>query len=100
MDAEQTPAQALRASVSSAGSQSALARICGVTQAAVWKWLDGGKHLPAEHVLKVEQHTGVSRYLLRPDIYPAPAVTVSSDLSAEVASVASNTSDAFDRDRA
>lgn len=53
------------------GSQARFARLIGVAQPSVWKWLDRGKALPAEHVLRVEQSTGVSRHLLRPDIYPA-----------------------------
>lgn len=32
--------------------------------------MQSGKRLPAEHVLAVEAATGVSRHLLRPDIYP------------------------------
>lgn len=65
-----TPSESLRASVEIVGSQSAYARICGVSQTAVWKWLQSGKRLPAEHVLIVEARSGVSRHLLRPDIYP------------------------------
>lgn len=65
-----TPLESLKDAVALAGSQSAFARICGVSQAAVWKWLQNGKRLPAEHVLTVEAATGVSRHLLRPDIYP------------------------------
>lgn len=49
-----------------------MARICGVSQPAVWKWLQSSKRLPAEYVLRVETATGVSRHALRPDIYPAP----------------------------
>lgn len=100
MDPELTPFAALKASVSSAGSQSALARICGVTQAAVWKWLDGGKHLPAEHVLTVERETGVSRHLLRPDLYPCdPSVTPVStaDLPARLTPVACDRAPALHR---
>lgn len=47
-----------------------MAGICGVTQTAVWKWLQSSKRLPAEYVLRVEAATGVSRHHLRPDIYP------------------------------
>lgn len=61
----------LKSAVEAAGSQTAFAEICGVSQAAVWKWLNGEKHLPAEHVLKVEAATGISRHDLRPDLYPA-----------------------------
>lgn len=66
-----TPFEALKKAVETAGSQSALARICSVSQTAVWKWLQSAKRLPAENVLRVEAATGVSRHHLRPDIYPA-----------------------------
>jgi DNA-binding transcriptional regulator YdaS (Cro superfamily) len=65
-----TPQQALSQAVTRIGSQSAMARLLGISQAAVWKWLDDGMVLPAEHVLKVECATNVSRCDLRPDIYP------------------------------
>lgn len=68
---EPTPFEALKEALTRAGSQSALARICGVSQAAVWKWIDGGKCLPPQHALTVERETGVSRHALRPDMYPA-----------------------------
>lgn len=53
-----------------AGSQTAFAVICEVSQAAVWKWVQSSKRLPGEHVLRVEAATGVPRYHLRPDLYP------------------------------
>jgi DNA-binding transcriptional regulator YdaS (Cro superfamily) len=65
------PLEALHAAVEAAGSQSELARICNVTQPAVWRWLQTAKRLPAEYVLTVEAATGIPRHLLRPDIYPA-----------------------------
>jgi DNA-binding transcriptional regulator YdaS (Cro superfamily) len=68
--ASATPFEALQLAVSRAGSQSEMARICGVSQPAVWKWLQSSKRLPAEYVLGVEAATGVSRHVLRPDIYP------------------------------
>ena len=64
-----TPFEALTTAVNAAGSQSELARICGVSQPAVWKWLQV-KRVPAEYVLRIEAATGVSRHHLRPDIYP------------------------------
>lgn len=70
MDMTPTPFQALERAVECIGSQSELARLCGVSQAAVWKWLQSSKRLPAEHVLRVEEKTGISRHWLRPDIYP------------------------------
>jgi len=70
MEHEPTPFEAFQEAVEQAGGQSALARICDVSQPAVWKWLQSAKRLPAEYVLRVEAATGVSRHLLRPDIYP------------------------------
>jgi DNA-binding transcriptional regulator YdaS (Cro superfamily) len=66
--------------VERAGSQSALARAVGISATAVWKWVQSSKRVPAEFVLRVEASTGVSRHVLRPDIYPiehpaAPAWT-------------------------
>lgn len=61
---------ALKAAIDKLGSQAELARLCGVSATAVWKWVQGEKHLPAEYVLTVEGATGVSRHDLRPDIYP------------------------------
>lgn len=65
--------------VERAGGQSGFARICGVSQPAVWKWLQSSKMLPGEHVLKVEAETGISRHLLNPKFYPIeiPAIPVS-----------------------
>lgn len=70
MDTALTPKQALALAVNRMGSQAAMGRLCGVTQQAVWKWLDEGMALPAEQVLKVEAATHVSRHDLRPDLYP------------------------------
>lgn len=67
-----TQFEALQAAVEKAGSQSELARICGVGQPAVWKWLRTSRRMPAEHVIAAETATGISRHLLRPDIYPLP----------------------------
>ena len=64
------PFEALCEAVRLAGSQGKLARTCEVSPTAVWKWLRQSRRLPAEFVLRVEAQTGVSRHLLRPDIYP------------------------------
>lgn len=56
--------------VAVAGSQSALARSIGTSQATVWKWLNKGLPVTAQLVLKIEAATGISRHDLRPDIYP------------------------------
>lgn len=70
MDIEMTPYQALLACEKAAGSQSALSRALGVSQPTVWRWLQSSRRMPAEHVLRAEAFFGVSRHLLRPDIYP------------------------------
>jgi len=75
MDVDPTPFCALKLAVKNAGSQSELARICGVSQTAVWKWLQSSKRMPAEYVLLAEAATGVSKYALRPDIYPREIMT-------------------------
>ncbi|QCI92292.1 YdaS family helix-turn-helix protein [Novosphingobium sp. EMRT-2] len=61
---------ALAIAVRAVGSQSAFGRLLGKRQSVVFGWLRDARPLPAEHVLKVEQATGVSRHDLRPDIYP------------------------------
>jgi DNA-binding transcriptional regulator YdaS (Cro superfamily) len=66
-----TPAPtALADAVKAAGSQSAFGRLIGRRQSTVRDWLVAGKELPAEYVLRVEAELGMSRHVLRPDIYP------------------------------
>lgn len=65
-----TPYQALIQAVDAAGSRARLARKCGCSTTAVWKWVQSAKRVSPEYVLRVEAATGVSRNLLRPDIYP------------------------------
>lgn len=38
----------------------------GITSSAIFQW----REVPAERVLEVERHLGVSRHDLRPDLYP------------------------------
>ncbi|WP_242415547.1 transcriptional regulator [Sphingomonas panni] len=85
-----SPFEALSAAVLRSGSQSAFARICGVSQTAVWKWLQSGKRLPAEHVLTVERETGISKHLLRPDLYPSSGADCPSDVDLGAAPVVCN----------
>lgn len=59
--------------VRAAGSQSAFGRLLNKRQSVVFGWLKDEKPLPAEHVLKVEEATGISRHDLRPDLYPREA---------------------------
>ncbi|MFP7747906.1 transcriptional regulator [Klebsiella pneumoniae] len=47
------------------GSQGALAKQCGVSQATVWKWRHG-KRVKAEHVLKIvaAAKEGANKFLI------------------------------------
>lgn len=48
------------------GARLRIARELGITHGAVYQW----RRIPAERVLDVERITGVSRHVLRPDLYP------------------------------
>ena len=61
--------EGLALAVAKAGGQNALGRALNIGQTTISYWCRKGK-IPAEHVLKVEELTGVSRHDLRPDIYP------------------------------
>lgn len=69
MEQTLTPFEALQLAVEKLG-QSGLARVCGVTQPAVWKWLQSCKMLPGKYVLKVEAATGIPKHQLNPKFYP------------------------------
>jgi hypothetical protein len=59
---------ALEKAKSSIGGASGLAKaLGGITPQAISQW----SRVPAERVLDVERVTGISRYELRPDIYPS-----------------------------
>jgi DNA-binding transcriptional regulator YdaS (Cro superfamily) len=64
----------LQRAIRIAGGQAALARACGgnCRQQHVWNWVHRDRKIPAEFVLAIERATGglVTRYQLRPDIYP------------------------------
>lgn len=61
---------AIQRAVEAAGSQSALARLIGVTPQRVQQMVDFGK---ASHnrVIAIERATGITRTELRPDLYPS-----------------------------
>ena len=62
----------IREAAEKVGGVVALAHALGLTKGAVSQW----ERVPPEHVLKLEGLTGVSRHVLRPDIFgPAPQVT-------------------------
>lgn len=70
MDRHLNRYEALKACRDAAGSDSQMARDLGVPQSTMWRWLNQTRQLPAEYVLRAEEIYGVSRHLLRPDIYP------------------------------
>lgn len=90
MDTAPTPFEALQTAIRKAGSQSELARLCGVSQPAVWKWVQSSKRVSHDYALRVEEVTGVSRHHLRPDLYPStlPASGVPIDLVEQADEVA------------
>ncbi len=60
-----TQAEALDAAIKAAGTIAELARHLGVTRSAICQW----KRVPADRVLEVEALTGISRHLLRDDVF-------------------------------
>lgn len=65
---EDTP---LQRAIAIVGGQSALARHLGISQAAVWNWLNKPLPVPAEHAPTIERVTGgrVTKNQLRPDLW-------------------------------
>jgi hypothetical protein len=57
----------ITAALQAAGGVMALARALDIKHPSIYRWT----RIPAEHVLKVEEVTGIPCYELRPDIYPA-----------------------------
>ena len=55
-----------RGGIGRKGRRANLAESLGISRQALYSW----KSIPAEHVLKIEEITGISRHDLAPDIYP------------------------------
>jgi DNA-binding transcriptional regulator YdaS (Cro superfamily) len=53
------------------GGSKKLAAALGISHQAISQWTQRGE-CPVRRVLDVERASGVSRYELRPDIYPPP----------------------------
>lgn len=84
----------LAEAVRRAGSQSAFARIIGCSQGYVHELLRNQKPLPTgpvstelNWVLKAEKQTGVSRHLLRPDLYPDETIPAEARLDRRPATI-------------
>lgn len=54
--------------ITRAGGVGALARLVGLKQPTVSCW----KRVPPHHVIEIEASTGISRRILRPDLYDVP----------------------------
>lgn len=69
MDTQNASANALLRAIEIVGSQSALGRAIGRSQALIHKWIHSPNPLGAEHCLTIERATGgaVTRRDLRPD---------------------------------
>jgi len=60
---------ALKKAISIAGDQTKLSKAINSSQQNISYWLKTGK-VAADKVIPIEKATGVSRYELRPDIFP------------------------------
>lgn len=49
--------KAVKKAIEFFGSQQALAKVCGISQNAVSKWLNGGGSVSLENALKIEKAT-------------------------------------------
>jgi DNA-binding transcriptional regulator YdaS (Cro superfamily) len=61
---------AVKTAGKAAGSMSELARVLGLSSAAIAQW----KRIPAERIVEIERATGVRREVLRPDLYQGPTL--------------------------
>src|SRR5262249_18771232 len=61
---------AVKTAGKAAGSMSELARVLGMSSAAIAQW----KRIPAERIVEIERATGVRREVLRPDLYQGPTL--------------------------
>jgi DNA-binding transcriptional regulator YdaS (Cro superfamily) len=61
---------AVKTAGKAAGSMSELARVLGLSSAAIVQW----KRIPAERIVEIERATGVRREMLRPDLYQGPTL--------------------------
>lgn len=68
--AQEQPCEALKKAIHIAGGQTALAKKCGITQQSLYLWLKNG--IPPRRVLQIEKAVNekITRYQLRPDLYP------------------------------
>ncbi|QVP49333.1 helix-turn-helix domain-containing protein [Salmonella enterica subsp. salamae] len=73
--------QVIKTAIAIVGTQKELAKACGVSQAAVQKWLYGKAKVSPQNVFSVVKATGgkVQGYQIRPDLpwlFPKPNQSV------------------------
>ena len=61
--------KALHRAIKTAGSMRELGLLIGCTTGQISMWVHRG-NIPPQYALPIEKATGVSRHLLRPDLYP------------------------------
>lgn len=61
-----TVRDAIQTAIEKAGGGAAVGRALGLTRQAIYQWTE----IPPQHVLKLEEISGVPRHELRPDLYP------------------------------
>lgn len=61
--------KALHRAIKTAGSMRKLGELIGCTTGQINMWKQR-ENVPSKYVLAIENATGVSRHLLRPDLYP------------------------------
>lgn len=70
----------LRTAIARAGGIARLARLLGISQPTVSVW----KRVPPHRVIQVEALTGISRRVLRPDLYDVPEPAISAAMQITV----------------
>jgi DNA-binding transcriptional regulator YdaS (Cro superfamily) len=68
----ETELEALNRAIIIAGNQTKLAKLIKKTPGHITVWVNRDKRAPADMAIPIEEVTGVSRHLLRPDIFGAP----------------------------
>lgn len=74
MESAMTPAAAFEEAVRLAGGQTPAAALLGKRQPAISKRLKKRQPAKPEEVLPLEAATGISKHVLRPDLYPREIV--------------------------
>lgn len=72
-NAVMTQQEAIRKAIEAAGSQTKLATLAGCGQQTISDLLNGKRRASASFAIRFEKKTGVSRRILRPDVFGSAA---------------------------